>query len=578
MIEDILHRKSPKYDIIIYDNIYTKKFESYFLDLSEHLPQEHLDVYSKSVLSQSCIHNNKWISLPISSVYTILYSNMKYLNKYNKDVPKTWDELIETSKYIVNEEKKINNTNLLGYNGGLNGTCSIYEFIHSCRESYESPFPNLLDNTTINALNLLKRIKNEASSVIFSSIPSLYYDEEVCSVIDCDYYRSFQPVERPIWKTGIFEWDNYSLKFRNHIYEFLYGNKTAAEALQNVIDILKIYNISIHTHDNYVGIIIFILLSIILILIIFSMFIPLFKVFEFYFKIFSYDFWIIYLSGSIVLLYLCFMEYGEISQFKCKLKTAILFFGNYLNQFPFFYELLIYFPLEFKGSKFINDHRLLIIFIYSLINIILIILSFFVPIYSKEIIIDNGKNFKSCRIKDLSGNILNSFLYFMNNINMLLMLYIIFMEWNIQETFIEIKLLSSSVYMNVLLYILLLIFSFIDINNYIFHFVIYENFYILFIISNYVCLFGSRIILAINKKNKNNEKEKNEDRFFIAGNNNKLNHLSSLSNTNSIIQCTNNTIYQYILKYHEKQIESGISNSISETTTTKNTNSIISSF
>jgi len=46
---------------------------------------------------------------------------MKYLNKYNKDVPKTWDELIETSKYIMNEEKKINNTNLLGYNGGFNG-------------------------------------------------------------------------------------------------------------------------------------------------------------------------------------------------------------------------------------------------------------------------------------------------------------------------------------------------------------------------------------------------------------------------------------------------------------------------
>jgi len=414
--------------------------------------------------------------------------------------------------------------------------------------------------------------------VMFSSISSLYYDEEVCSVIDCDYYRSFQPVIRPIWKTGIFEWDNYSLKFRNHIYEFLYGNKTAAEALQNVVDILKIYNISIHTNDNYVGIIIFILLSIILILIIFSMFIPLFKVFEFYFKIFSYDFWIIYLSGSIVLLYLCFMEYGEISQFKCKLKTAILFFGNYLNQFPFFYELLIYFPLEFKGSKFINDHRLLIIFIYSLINIILIILSLFVPIYSKEIIIDNGKNFKSCRIKDLSGNILNSFLYFMNNINMLLMLYIIFMEWNIQETFIEIKLLSSSVYMNVLLYILLLIFSFIDINNYIFHFIIYEIFYILFIISNYVCLFGSRVILAINKKNKNNEKEKNEDRFFIAENNNKLNHLSSLSNTNSVIQCTNNTIYQYILKYHEKQIELGINDTMTETIMTKNTNSIILSF
>jgi len=33
-------------------------------------------------------------------------------------VPKTWDELIETSKYIINEEKRLyNNTELIGYNG-----------------------------------------------------------------------------------------------------------------------------------------------------------------------------------------------------------------------------------------------------------------------------------------------------------------------------------------------------------------------------------------------------------------------------------------------------------------------------
>ncbi len=32
-------------------------------------------------------------------------------------MPKTWDELIETAKYILEEEKKLNNTALIGYNG-----------------------------------------------------------------------------------------------------------------------------------------------------------------------------------------------------------------------------------------------------------------------------------------------------------------------------------------------------------------------------------------------------------------------------------------------------------------------------
>jgi len=40
------------------------------------------------------------------------------LNKYNKTIPTTWDELIETGEYILDEEKKINNdSNLIGFNG-----------------------------------------------------------------------------------------------------------------------------------------------------------------------------------------------------------------------------------------------------------------------------------------------------------------------------------------------------------------------------------------------------------------------------------------------------------------------------
>ena len=44
------------------------------------------------------------------------------------------------------------------------GTCSIYEFIYSCRDSKESKFPELTNQTTINALKKLKEIKNKISS------------------------------------------------------------------------------------------------------------------------------------------------------------------------------------------------------------------------------------------------------------------------------------------------------------------------------------------------------------------------------------------------------------------------------
>jgi len=50
------------------------------------------------------------------------------LAKYDKPIPKTWEELYTTANYIVGEEKKANNTNLLGFTG-LFGSNNINIFI-----------------------------------------------------------------------------------------------------------------------------------------------------------------------------------------------------------------------------------------------------------------------------------------------------------------------------------------------------------------------------------------------------------------------------------------------------------------
>jgi len=39
-----------------------------------------------------------------------LYSNIKYLKKYNKTIPKTWNEMMDTGEYILNREKELNKT------------------------------------------------------------------------------------------------------------------------------------------------------------------------------------------------------------------------------------------------------------------------------------------------------------------------------------------------------------------------------------------------------------------------------------------------------------------------------------
>jgi len=144
--------------------------------MSKHLEKDHINMYNKHILSQVGYYKDKLVGLPATVDFDGLFSNTLYLNKYNKTVPKTWDELIQTSKYIIEQEKALNNTDLIAYNGVFgdidNGINSLIEFIYSCRETYDSPFPELTSNTTINALELIKKIKNEISSdEIYTSGP-----------------------------------------------------------------------------------------------------------------------------------------------------------------------------------------------------------------------------------------------------------------------------------------------------------------------------------------------------------------------------------------------------------------------
>ncbi|KAL6600239.1 hypothetical protein LY90DRAFT_504663 [Neocallimastix californiae] len=89
-MEYYFNRESSLYDLYFYDNIYTIRYSSKMLDLKQYLTKEHIDLYS---------------AVPVSIDYAVLYSNTKYLEKYKKDIPKTWNELLETGKFIQEEEK-----------------------------------------------------------------------------------------------------------------------------------------------------------------------------------------------------------------------------------------------------------------------------------------------------------------------------------------------------------------------------------------------------------------------------------------------------------------------------------------
>ncbi|ORX86781.1 hypothetical protein BCR32DRAFT_275137 [Anaeromyces robustus] len=169
MLESLLKKKSEKYDVFFYNNMFVPYLGNHFLNLEELLPKEHIDMYDLQILNEFCYNENKLVGLPITVFFTVLYYNSNLINKYNQTIPTTWDELINVSKYILAEEKP-NNSELIAYNGLFDdsdyGTCSIYQFLYSFRNDVKSPMPQLTSQEAIDALEMMRKIKNEISSGI----------------------------------------------------------------------------------------------------------------------------------------------------------------------------------------------------------------------------------------------------------------------------------------------------------------------------------------------------------------------------------------------------------------------------
>ncbi|OUM59304.1 hypothetical protein PIROE2DRAFT_15192 [Piromyces sp. E2] len=395
MIQSLIQRKSTKYDIFFYYSSYSKEFGEHFVNLKDYLNEEHINNYDSNILLQTSMYKDKLVGLPITLDIDALYSNQVYLKKYNKTPPKTWEELIETSKYIMEREIAQNNTNLIAYNGLVNeseeGNLAIYEFIHSFREEQYSSHPPLNSQATIDGLKMLKRVKEEIASGsglfikfwyldfetqyiitplpgvkegitgsiasgysigvsryigeekilaaievikqitskenqkkiiledhIFTGITSLYDDDEVCAVINCSFAKKAFPLYFISFETNIYSIDVYNEKFRNEMFNYIYGNKTVEEVINNAINLSKIYHLSLNPNDNnkYIGLIFFIFYIIFSLVTLISIIIVFKEKDKLKFQFLPIESWIISLFGNFIILSSLLTHYGKLTSLK----------------------------------------------------------------------------------------------------------------------------------------------------------------------------------------------------------------------------------------------------------------------
>ncbi|ORX80086.1 periplasmic binding protein-like II [Anaeromyces robustus] len=640
MLDSLISSPHNTYDLYFYDNIYSIKFAPYLINLKEWLPKEHIDMYAPGIGSQSCVSKDKWVGLPITIDFTVLYSNPTYLQKYNKSIPKTWKDLLETSKEILDEENKLGNSKLMGYNGLFNsleiGTCSIYEFIYSFRESVDSPFPSFPSIEAIDALKMMKKLNEEIGSdshfqfnddytaekmqsgdfifikywyfpnmpfnvtalpggkvgisgssiggfnigvsnyvdedrkkaavialeyitskdmqkrivmenKLFSGIPSLYDEPEVCNVIDCEFFKSIQLIARPTSKSK--NYSSYSEKFRKYIYEYLYGDKSPEYVLKKINDISKFYYISTNTENTNIGVIMVIVVGLLSIIMLFSLKFLSIKHMRPYFRFLTDDFWVLTVFGSLLIMYASFTGLGKVSILKCELRTLLLSVGFTMSLIPIFYRLILNFPEQNMISHWVSNNKYLFLIIFIFTDILINTLAFNSPYTIEDKLVAEGENFQVCKMTTY-GKLLNYLLLISKFIITLCMLFFIFIEWNIEESRLDIRYLSIAIYMDVISIVVLIIFNWIDVNDYIIATIIPNGIYIFFAVTNYVFFFNYRIVLAFMKK------DDDDDLFYKTFSKGTSNYGStsylnnSKSNNNKDISNNKNQMSDKLLSYH----------------------------
>ncbi len=131
MISTALQAEDDSLDMFDADVTWPSIFASagWVLDLTDELTKEEKDKYLPGALNANIYEGKLW-GLPYRIDAGMLYYRKDLLEKYNKPVPETWDELVQTATYIMEKEPEMKG--LAGSWKQYEGlTCNLMEYVWS---------------------------------------------------------------------------------------------------------------------------------------------------------------------------------------------------------------------------------------------------------------------------------------------------------------------------------------------------------------------------------------------------------------------------------------------------------------
>ncbi|ORX83208.1 periplasmic binding protein-like II [Anaeromyces robustus] len=610
----LMNTKSNKYDLIIFDTAYSNFFGKNLYNLSDYLPDEITKEMEQFIngTDNAPLDNffqpppgadfpppdpnsppdmnfkpTEIYSLPLYVEYSVLYSNTALLETYGKNVPKTWDELIETAHFIEEEEKKLDNE-IYGFAVDMTDTeegfNTFYEYIYSFRNNATDPFPTITDPVVINALEKLKELKSKLNnrgllfnnrdlhsclnspkclfvktwnnvkhsedfsmsllpgvkegissscvgqynlgmnrhitdekkeivgkvveyitSIDFQSKNTLQFG--LISAMDvinsdcdkyehCTYFKSVQSVSRPYDISD--DYIGYSRKFRGYILQYLNGDIEASTCVEKIKYITMTFY---EENQDLYNRIFMTIVGVSDLAMLYFYFLAFTKKHIHKFKLLSKFHWFLYMFGSILIMSHGFLEMGELTDLKCRIKPFIFSFGFTLCNTILLIRLIVNYPESNRNFVQYCDKHFSRAILYSfVVDVILNLLVLIKPYYA-AVVADGAITYTKCKISGAVGITCMGLIYCFKFLILISMIFFVFIEWNIKEFKHDIHYSTGVILISLITFVFIFLSNHMKSGGYATKFLFPALIYYIYGFTSFAIYFISRFFTSYNSHN-----------------------------------------------------------------------------
>ncbi|MCK2184547.1 ABC transporter substrate-binding protein [Halomonas getboli] len=134
LYQQLLGSESSDVDVLMVDIVWPGMLGNHLADLSEYLPEDATDGFFPALIDNNTV-DGRLVALPWYTDAGLLYYRKDLLEKYDREVPTTWQQLTETARFIQTAEREGGNDDFWGYSfqgrayEGL--TCNALEWVAS---------------------------------------------------------------------------------------------------------------------------------------------------------------------------------------------------------------------------------------------------------------------------------------------------------------------------------------------------------------------------------------------------------------------------------------------------------------